>query len=99
MTFDRGSRIVVVVFSEISQNSQGNTCARVSLLIKLKKILWHRLFPVNFAKFLRIPFFKEHLQWLLLFWQGPKHSSEKAREENETKYEEETGKDKELHDA
>ena len=30
----------------------------------LKKRLWHRFFPVNFAKFLRIPFFTEHLRWL-----------------------------------
>ena len=28
--------------------------------------LWHRCFPVNFAKFLRTPIFKEHLRWLLL---------------------------------
>ena len=28
--------------------------------------LWHRCFPVNFAKFLRTPFFIEHLWWLLL---------------------------------
>ena len=27
----------------------------------LKKSLWHRCFPVNFAKFLRTPFFTEHL--------------------------------------
>ena len=32
----------------------------------LKKRLWHRCFPVNFAKFLRTPFFIEHLWWLLL---------------------------------
>ena len=32
----------------------------------LKKRLWHRCFPVNFAKFLRTPFFTEHLWWLLL---------------------------------
>ena len=52
----------------------GNTCARVSFLIKLqaplatllKKILWHRCFPVNFGKFLRTSFFTEHLQRLLL---------------------------------
>ena len=52
------------VFSEISQNSQENTCARDSFLIKLharpatllKKRLWHRRFPVNFAKILRTPF-------------------------------------------
>ena len=33
----------------------------------LKKRLWHRCLPVNFAKFLRTPFLTEHLRWLLLF--------------------------------
>ena len=33
----------------------------------LKKRLWHTCFPVNFAKFLRTPFFIEHLWWLLLY--------------------------------
>ena len=32
----------------------------------LKKRLWRRCFPVNFAKFLRTPFLTEHLWWLLL---------------------------------
>ena len=32
----------------------------------LKKRLWHSCFPVNFAKFLRIPFVTEHLMWQLL---------------------------------
>ena len=32
----------------------------------LKNRLWHRCFPVNFAKFLRIPFLTEHFRWLLL---------------------------------
>ena len=32
----------------------------------LKKRLQHRCFPVNFANFLRTPFFAEHIQWLLL---------------------------------
>ena len=50
------------LFLEILQNSQENTCARVSFLKKLqplvcnfikKKRLWHRCFPVNFAKFLK----------------------------------------------
>ena len=63
------------VFLEISQNSQENTCARASFLIKLqawdlqlylKKKLWHRCFPVNFVKFLRTPWLKEHLRWRLL---------------------------------
>ena len=48
-------------------------CARVSFIIKLqaeacnfiKKRLWHKCFPVNFAKFLT-PFLTEHLWWLVL---------------------------------
>ena len=53
------------------QKSQENTCARVSLpglrpATFLKKRPWHRYFPVNFVKFLRIPIFIEHLWWLLL---------------------------------
>ena len=32
----------------------------------LKKILWHRCFPVNFEKFLRTPFVTEHVRRLLL---------------------------------
>ena len=28
--------------------------------------LWHRCFPVNFAKFLRTAFITEHIWWLLL---------------------------------
>ena len=49
------------LFLKISQNSQENTCARVSSLIKLqpyviKKETLARCFPVNFAKFLRTPF-------------------------------------------
>ena len=39
-------------------------CLRPATL--LKKRLWHRVFPVNFAKFLRTYFFTEHRQWLLL---------------------------------
>ena len=60
------------VLLEISKKSQENACARVSFLIKLrpanlwKKRLWHRCFAVNFLKFLRTPFYIEHLWWLLL---------------------------------
>ena len=32
----------------------------------IKKRDWHRYFPVNFAQFLRTPFFIEHFWWLLL---------------------------------
>ena len=70
------------VFLGISQNSQENTCARISFLIKLqasglrlstllKKRFWHWCFPVNFAKFLRLPFLTEHLHWLLLWMAYP----------------------------
>ena len=47
----------------------GITFVRVSLLISLfiiKKRLRQRRFPQNFAKFVRTPFFTEHLRWLLL---------------------------------
>ena len=51
------------VFLEISKNSQENTCARVSFLIKLqatcnfiKNGTLARCFSVNFAKFLRTNF-------------------------------------------
>ena len=43
------------VFCKISQNSQESTSARASFL---KKKLWHRCFPVNFAKFLRTTFYR-----------------------------------------
>ena len=53
------------VFLKILQNSQENTCARVSFLKNLqtapaallKNRLWHMCFPVSFAKFLRNTFF------------------------------------------
>ena len=61
------------VFLEISQNSQENTCSRVSFLTMLKalqlnqkKRICHRCFAVNFAEFLSTPFLTEHLRWLLL---------------------------------
>ena len=64
------------VILEISQNSQENTFARDSFLIKLKALtwaatllkisLWHRCFPGSLAKFLRTPSFTEHLCWLFL---------------------------------
>ena len=45
------------MFLEISQNSQENSCARVSFCLRpatlLKKRLWQEYFSVNFAKFLR----------------------------------------------
>ena len=60
------------MFLEISQNSQENTCARVSFLIKLKalglrpatlfkKRLCHKCFPVNFCEISKNTFFTENL--------------------------------------
>ena len=43
------------VFLIISQNSQENTCTKVSFLIKLQAKVW--CFPVNFAKLLKTTFF------------------------------------------
>ena len=45
------------------QNSQKNTCASASFLLKKRRS--HRCFPGNFEKFLRSPFFIEHVWWLL----------------------------------
>ena len=47
-----------VILRKKMKNAQVNTAQ--------KKRLWHRCFPVRFAKFLRTPFFTEHLRWLLL---------------------------------
>ena len=58
------------LFLKISRNSKEHTCARVSFLIKLRpqaiKRLWHRCFPLNFAKFSRTPFLTAHLRCLFL---------------------------------
>ena len=66
------------MFLEISQNSQKNTSARDSFLTNvqalglrpatlLKKNLWRRYFPVNFAKFLRT-LFLENTSWRMLLY-------------------------------
>ena len=59
---------------KILQNSQENTLVRVSFFLRpatlLKRRLWHRCFPRNFAKFLRAPP-TDHLRWLLLFLKMP----------------------------
>ena len=53
------------VFLKTLQKSREIPCARspISFLIKLqlKKRLWHRRFPVNIAKFSRLPFFNRTL--------------------------------------
>ena len=63
------------MFLEILQNSQENTCAKVSFLIKLlaeacnfvKKETLAHVFSYEFSKILRTPFLTDHLRWLLLY--------------------------------
>ena len=43
-----------------------NKVAGLRPVTLLKKRLWYMCFPVNFTKFLRTPFFIDHLWWLLL---------------------------------
>ena len=64
----RSSRLEVFCRKAVLRNfgkvTGKHLCLRPPTL--LEKILWHMSFPVNFAKFLRTPFFTEHLRWLLL---------------------------------
>ena len=57
------------MFLEISQKFTGKHLCQSLFFNKVagaacKKRLCHRCFPVNFAKFVRTPFFTEHLRWL-----------------------------------
>ena len=45
---------------------RGSHPVRLRSATLLKMRLWHRCFPVNFVKFLRIPYFTEHLRCQLL---------------------------------
>ena len=58
------------MFLKVLQYSEENTCARVSFytVILLKKRIWHRGFPLNFARCLRVPFLQNTSRWLLLFY-------------------------------
>ena len=52
---------------QLCQSLFFNKVADLRLATLLKKRLWHRCFPDNFAKFLRTFFLAEHLRWLLLY--------------------------------
>ena len=53
-----------MVFIKILHYSQEKTCSRVSFFDKVAgQRLWHRSFPVNFAKFLRTPFWQNTSGW------------------------------------
>ena len=58
------------MFLEISQNSQENTCARVSFLAKksnfIKKETLAQVLSCEFCEISKNTFFTEHLWWLLL---------------------------------
>ena len=65
------------VLQNFAQNSRENTCARVFFLIKLqssglqtflKKRLWRRCFPVNFAKSLKTTFLQTHMDDCFCFF-------------------------------
>ena len=84
-----GYVLYIKVLLVISQNSQKSSCVRVSFLIKLaasglnfiKKILWHRCFPVNFAKSIRILFLQNTSGWLLLALDVKKVDRKKIKRE------------------
>ena len=50
----------------LCQNLFFNKVVKLTPTTLLKKSLWHRCFPMNFAQVLRTPFLIEHLWWLLL---------------------------------
>ena len=60
---DRSSHRRCSAGKDVSENSQENTYVRVSLY----QGLWHKCFPVNFAKFLITPFLQNTSGRLLLF--------------------------------
>ena len=56
---------------EVAQNSHENTCVRVSFSEPppcnfIKKETLAQVFPCEFVKFLRTPFYTQQLWWLLL---------------------------------
>ena len=55
-----------VTGKHLSQSLFFNKVAGVRSANLLKMSLWHRYFPVNFAKFLRTLFLTDHLWWPLL---------------------------------
>ena len=51
----------------LCQNLFFNKIAGLRPVTLVTKKLWHRCFHINFAKFLRTPFLREHLRWLMFF--------------------------------
>ena len=59
---------ILIVLSEavIQRCSVKKCCTSTRPATVVKRRLWRRCFPANFVKFLRKPFFIEHIWWLLL---------------------------------
>ena len=70
--FSRSSRPEVFRKNGVLRNFAKFTGTHLCQSLFFNKVadlrLWHKCFAVDFAKFLRIPFFTEHLWWLLLFF-------------------------------
>ena len=66
--------VIFILFLDLNwRSSQTEVFSKKGAFINfIKKRLWYRCFPVNFAKFLRIPFLTKHCQWLLLKLVSPK---------------------------
>ena len=67
----RSSRPEVVCKKSVLRNIAKFTGKHLCQSLFFNKVpafrrLWHRCFPVNFAKLLRTPILTEHLRWLLL---------------------------------
>ena len=55
------------VLKDLCQSLLFNKVSGLRPATSLRKRLWHRCFPLNFAKFLRTLFLTENLRWLLLW--------------------------------
>ena len=55
-----------IINTSLVSNLEAAVCGCLRACNFIKKRLQDSCFPVKFAKFLRAPFFKEHLPWLLL---------------------------------
>ena len=54
------------ILRNLTKFTEKHLCQSLRPATLLNKRLWHRCFTVNFAKFLRTLFLKEHLRWLPL---------------------------------
>ena len=62
--FKKWLRLMPIIFAAPSSGNVSNSIRKPEACNFTKKRLWHSCFPVNFVKFLRTPFWIEHLWWL-----------------------------------